>query len=326
MAKVTVLMAVYNAEQWLPKSLASILSQTLDDIQIVCVDDASTDRSLSILYDYAGEDSRIEVIKLSENHGQAHARNVGLQRAVGDYVCFLDADDWLSRDALEQAVSVYEQYPNTDSVLFRVIYVTNGAEVEYPMKPFDVLSGYEAFMRSIDWDIHGVYMVRTSIHQQHPYDETCRSYSDDNTTRIHYLLSSEVRCCQGIYYYLQHSSSTTHQVSVHRFDYLRANESMRQQLIELKVGQDVIARYENVRWLVLVDCYMFYHVHGRELSVEERRYGLSELRRVWQTIDRSLLEKKTIAKFGYRPCGSWRLFRLQEWLYFTIRGFLGKNR
>ena len=325
MAKVTVLMAVYNAEQWLHVSLASITGQTLHDIQIICVDDASTDGSLSILQDFANNDDRIEVIALTENHGQAHARNVALQRATGDYVCFLDADDRFSHDALEQAVTVFEKYPDTDSVLFRVICVTNDVEVEYSMKPFDVLTGHDAFMQSIEWDIHGVYMVRASIHQQHPYDETCRSYSDDNTTRIHYLLSREVRCCQGIYYYIQHPSSVSHQISVRRFDYLKANESMQRQLSELQVGRDIMIRYENVRWLVLVDCYMFYHVHGKELTHDERHYGLSELHRVWQTIDRSLLEKKTIAKFGYRPCRMWWIFRLQEWLYFTLRGLLGKN-
>ena len=79
-------------------------------------------------------------------------------------------------------------------------------------------------------------------------------------------------------------------------------------------------------WLNVIDLYMFYHVHGRELTTEERTYGLSELHRVWATIDRTLLNKETIAKFGYRPCQSWCVFRFQEWLYFTLRGFLGKNR
>ena len=117
----------------------------------------------------------------------------------------------------------------------------------------------------------------------------------------------------------------THQASVRRFDYLKANESMKRQLQAMGVGKEVLARYEQVRWLALVDCYMFYHVHGCELTAEERRYGLSELHRVWQMIDRTLLYKETTAKFGYRLCKSWCLFRLQEWLYFTLRGFLGKN-
>ena len=74
MPKVSVLVAVYNAKQWLPQSLGSLLSQTLQDIQVICVDDCSTDGSLTILNDYASRDQRFEVIHLEENQGQARAR------------------------------------------------------------------------------------------------------------------------------------------------------------------------------------------------------------------------------------------------------------
>lgn len=326
MAKVTVLMAVYNAERWLERSIGSLLSQTLTDWQLICIDDASTDGSLNLLRRFQQEDQRIELISLSENHGQAHARNCGLKQAQGDYICFLDADDWLSADALQQAVSVFETYDKTDCVLFHVVHVEQGLERDYPMPSFSVLTGEEAFDRSLEWQIHGVYMVRASLHQRFPYDETCRSYSDDNTTRLHYYHSHEVRSCQGIYYYFSNPTSATHQVSVRRFDYLKANESMKRQLQELGVVLPVVARYEQVRWLVLIDCYMFYHVHASELAADERRYALSELRRIWSTIDRTLLNKETTTKFGYRPCKLWWMFRLQEWCYFTLRGFLGKNR
>lgn len=324
MPKVSVFVAVYNAEQWLPRSLDSLLSQTLQDIQVICVDDCSTDGSLTILNDYASRDQRFEVIHLGENQGQAHARNVALQQAKGDYTCFLDADDWLAPDALQLMVEAFDD--ETDCVLLDVVKQYNDHEEHYPLPPFETLDGQEAFRLSLTWQIHGVYGVRTSLHQRYPYDDTCRSYSDDNTTRVHYLCSRRVRRCSGTYYYRQHASSVTHQVSVRRFDYLRANESMRWLLLELQVSAELLAVYENHRWLNLVDVYMFYHVHGSELTKAEREYGLKELYRVWATIDRKALNKKTTAKFGYRPCRSWRRFRLQEWAYFTLRGWLGKNR
>ena len=326
MAKVTVLMAVFNAQQWLSESLESLTAQTMTDWQLICIDDASTDGSLALLREWEQRDKRIEVIALSENGGQAHARNIGLLKAQGDYICFLDADDTLSADALQQAVSMFESHERTDCVLFRVRLVHDGVESPLPSQTFDVLCGMEAFRRSISgWQIHGVYMVRATLHRQYPYDETCRSYSDDNTTHLHYFHSREVRCCEGIYYYRMHSSSVTHQASVRRFDLLRANESLKRQLKDMDISQDLLAIFENRRWLNLIDCYMFYHVHGSEMSTENRSYGLSELRRIWQTIDRTLLNKETITKFGYRPCASWLLFRLQEWLYFTLRDLLGKN-
>ena len=324
MPKVSVLVAVFNAEEWLPQCLDSLRAQTLADIQVVCVDDGSTDGSLAILDDNARRDSRFEVVRLKENQGQAHARNVALQQAEGDYTCFLDADDWYAPDALQLMVDAFDD--ETDCVLMDLVMHYDDHEESYPLPPFKTLDGHEAFRLSLTWQIHGVYGVRTALHQRYPYDETCRSYSDDNTTRIHFLSARRVGCCAGCYYYRQHASSVTHQTSVRRFDYLRANESMRCQLLELNVESGLLALYENHRWMNLIDVYMFYHVHGSQLTKEERQYGLTELHRVWATIDREALNKKTTARFGYRPCRSWRLFRLQEWLYFTLRGLLGKNR
>ena len=106
--KITVLVAVYNAEKYLRDCLDSLVGQTLKEIQVLCVDDASTDHSWSILQEYATLDKRIEIIHLDKNGGQANARNIALKLAKGLYTCFLDSDDWLSPDALEQAVLKFE--------------------------------------------------------------------------------------------------------------------------------------------------------------------------------------------------------------------------
>ena len=324
---VSVLVAVYNAEHYITQCLDSLLNQTLDNIQIICVDDCSTDSSLQILHEYALRDHRVEVYKMHENSGQAKVRNEAIRHAIGKYVAFLDSDDWLSHDALEQCVTVFDNYSQTDCVLMRVLITDEqGHQKDYAKPIPSQMNGYDAFVASLDWSIHGWYVTRREFYERWPYDDTCKAYSDDNTTRIHFFHSREVRyAASAIYYYRDYSLSVTKKSSVRRFDYLRANESMKRQLEEFKVQNTVLAFYENQRWLVLIDCYMFYHVHGKELTAEERHYGLSELHRVWQTIDRSMLDKKTTAKFGYRPCGCWWLFRLQEWLYFTLRGFLGKN-
>lgn len=96
MPKISILVAVYNTAAYLPQCLDSLLSQTLKDIEVLCVDDASTDKSLEILHQYAEKDERVKVFALKENRGQAHARNVGLSHATGDYIGFVDSDDWLS--------------------------------------------------------------------------------------------------------------------------------------------------------------------------------------------------------------------------------------
>lgn len=326
MVEVTVLVAVYNAEQYLPQCIESLLNQTLSEIQIVCVDDASTDGSLQVLEQYSQRDSRIEVLRLSENHGQAYARNQGLKQAKGNYTCFLDADDWLSADALQLAVDEFRRNPEAGCVLFDLEMVYSSRSERYAMPSFQKLTGQEAFRLSLDWQIHGVYMVRTALHKRYPYDETCRAYSDDNTTRIHYLASESVCRCKGVYYYRQHDQSVTHSVSVRRFDFLRANESMKRQLTDMGADDSVMRQWETTRLLVLVDCYMFYHCHGSDLPATDAAYGLSELHRVWGNIDSRLVDKSVARKFGYRLMPRWWMFRLQEWFYFTLRGLLGRNK
>ena len=90
---------IYNTEPWLEECLNSVCHQTLNNIEIICVNDGSTDHSLDILKKYAELDERIIVIN-QENEGSSKARNTGLKCAKGNYVYFLDSDDFIDGDAL----------------------------------------------------------------------------------------------------------------------------------------------------------------------------------------------------------------------------------
>ena len=99
--KVSVVIPVYNASPYLRECLDSVLSQSLSEIELVCVDDGSSDDSLRILTAYAEKDSRVSVITQS-NSGAGKARNHGLEQAAGEYVLFLDGDDSLLEGSLEK--------------------------------------------------------------------------------------------------------------------------------------------------------------------------------------------------------------------------------
>jgi len=101
MIKVSVIVPVYNVEKYLGECLDSLIGQTLQDIEIIAVNDGSTDDSLQILNEYAAKDGRIKVYS-QQNSGQSAARNRGLSVAAGEYVAFIDADDWVDRDFLEK--------------------------------------------------------------------------------------------------------------------------------------------------------------------------------------------------------------------------------
>lgn len=101
MLKVSVIVPVYNVEKYLPDSLDSLCNQTLKDIEIICVNDGSTDGSLNILSEYLNLDSRIKVID-KVNEGAAAARNAGMETAAGEYIGFVDSDDWVDADFYEK--------------------------------------------------------------------------------------------------------------------------------------------------------------------------------------------------------------------------------
>lgn len=101
----SIIVPVYNAEQWLRRCLDSVRGQTCGDWECICVDDGSEDDSFSILQEYSGRDARFAMFTQS-HQGIGPARNIGMSVAKGDYLVFLDADDTLMLDALEQLQGV----------------------------------------------------------------------------------------------------------------------------------------------------------------------------------------------------------------------------
>ena len=110
-------MPVYNVEAYIRKSLDSVVNQTLKDIEAICVDDCSPDGSGRILDEYAAKDKRIRVFHLEKNGGPGVARNFALGKAKGEYIMFLDPDDWYELNACELAYNQISTNQN-DMVMF----------------------------------------------------------------------------------------------------------------------------------------------------------------------------------------------------------------
>ena len=103
--QVSVIIPIYNVEKYLKQCLNSIINQTLKDIEIICVNDCSTDKSLHILEEFALKDNRIKIIDLKQNKGVSNARNIGLELAKGEYIYLIDSDDWIDNNYLEIMVN-----------------------------------------------------------------------------------------------------------------------------------------------------------------------------------------------------------------------------
>lgn len=117
--KVSVIIPVFNAEKYLKKCLNSVLNQTLTDIEIICINDGSTDNSIEILTEYSNKDDRIKLFDIS-NHGQGYARNIALKEARGEYISFVDADDWIREDSL-QLLYYKSKFDDLDVLFFQLI-------------------------------------------------------------------------------------------------------------------------------------------------------------------------------------------------------------
>ncbi len=105
MPKVSIIVPIYNVDKYLSECLTSLTNQTLKDIEIICINDGSTDNSLEVLKNFASKDSRIKVINNQQNEGPSIARNIGMQTATGDYIGFVDSDDWIAPDFYEKLYS-----------------------------------------------------------------------------------------------------------------------------------------------------------------------------------------------------------------------------
>lgn len=100
--KVSVIMSLFNVEKYMNTAIDSVLNQTLQDIELICINDGSVDNSLQIAQDYAKKDSRVTVLTYEDTKGQAYARNRGMDIAKGKYIGYVDGDDWVEPDMFEK--------------------------------------------------------------------------------------------------------------------------------------------------------------------------------------------------------------------------------
>ena len=129
MVKISVIIPVYNSEKYLKECLDSVLNQSFNDFEVICINDGSTDSSLKILNDYQSKDSRIKIIS-KENNGAASARNIGIKESQGEYVYFMDSDDILELTALEELYDLAET-KNLDLIIFKLINFDDGTVEKY---------------------------------------------------------------------------------------------------------------------------------------------------------------------------------------------------
>lgn len=215
MARISIIVPVYNVGQHLRKCLDSILGQTFRDWELICVDDGSTDGSADILAEYAARDGRIRTIRQA-NAGQSAARNRGLDEAGGEYVMFCDADDWVEPDWCEALHGAIVGQPDIDLVVARAFIDgtcdrkrRKALEANQKLRFRGVCRASADLFPRVD---HAVWMkiYRRSLIERHavrfPVGELC----EDWTFSYAYLsVCGNVRFLdRALYHYVQRDGST----------------------------------------------------------------------------------------------------------------------
>ncbi len=118
--KISIIIPVYNVEKYLRECLDSCINQTLADIEIICVDDASPDNSIKILEEYQQQDSRIKIFRHEKNKNLGAARNTGLKNATGKYIWFIDSDDYIDKKACQILYDAIKEF-DVDMLCFSAL-------------------------------------------------------------------------------------------------------------------------------------------------------------------------------------------------------------
>lgn len=106
--KVSVIIPAYNAEKYIKMTVESIINQTLKEIEVIIINDGSTDNTLSIINELEKKDDRIIIIN-NENKGVSYSRNIGIKKSRGEYLAFIDADDWIEKNYLKDTYNIAEK-------------------------------------------------------------------------------------------------------------------------------------------------------------------------------------------------------------------------
>lgn len=206
---ISVIIPVYNAQKYLRRCLNSVKNQTYKNLEIILVDDGSTDRSPRICDEYARKDRRFKVIHKS-NGGVSSARNVGIKISGGGYIVFVDSDDWLTRDSIN---ILYTKLKNTDADLCCGNYysvLVSGLKLNrfYSDTEFSLENFYElAAFAGGAFPAWATLFKRELIQNDFPTDVCLH---EDTVFVYKYLLNCEkvATCSYGVYYY-NHLSNTS---------------------------------------------------------------------------------------------------------------------
>lgn len=287
---ISIIMPVYNAEKYLKRSIESIINQTYKDIEIILVNDGSTDGSLNICADYQKKDNRIKVIN-QKNSGVSAARNRGIDEATGNYIMFIDSDDYIEENMIEDMAGKITDN-DIDLVIsgIRMNYVKDGQVIkteEYRLK--DSIYSVEELLNAILVDIDLICicgpcckLYKREILKNNNIKFTNEfTMGEDTWYNLDYIdaCTGRIVTLSNIYYnYMRENPNSL--FTKYYEDYIKITEKVYNKflnLMERKANKEAIARYEKnyIFNLIYANAINFRYDTTYKKKIEDLQYSLN---------------------------------------------------
>jgi glycosyltransferase involved in cell wall biosynthesis len=229
--KYSFVIPMYNSAQWMDKAINSVLNQSYSNWELICVDDGSQDETVSKIEYLMKSYSQIKLLK-QKNSGPAIARESAIKIASGDYIVYLDSDDYVSIDYLSE---IQKQTANYPDVIVPELMSQKSGSAFYSFNNINGLNvgrsiaGKDAFRMTFPWKIHGFACYKTSLMKRFAVGDNAHfnNYnSDEYITRVIFLNSSLVVISGGKYFHVDNEDSITKRSSIRQLSYLMTEEKL----------------------------------------------------------------------------------------------------
>lgn len=245
---VSVIIPIYNTAKYLKKCIESVLNQTFEDIEVICVNDCSSDDSPEILKEYSLSDNRIKIINFSENRGVSIARNEGLNIAKGEFIYFMDSDDWLDENYIEEMFGKIKAQ-NTDIVINANYVNEYEAQDKKEYSYFEFIKDEKEYsaclIQRLFPPVVWARMYRKSFLQKHNiiFPVIKCGAEDVYFSNICDLIKGRVYTYKGSYYhYFQHTESFT-KGTARGFHYIEAFKMLYNSMLKNNISTENIKLY-----------------------------------------------------------------------------------
>ena len=248
--KISIIIPVYNVGKYLDECLESCINQTLEDIEIICVDDASPDNSIKILEEYQQKDSRIKIFRHEKNKNLGGARNTGLENATGEYVWFVDSDDYIDTKACQILYDTIKEF-DVNMLCFSALSFLNINEKRKYFRPdsFQGVQINKVYHPKTNWrevNFYNLnvsacmYLTKRNVIQKFRFREGAWHEDTDFTPILLASVDSFCNIPYTAYFRRTHSSSITQQAITEKKleDLINAAESLDKFIAQNKIKKD----------------------------------------------------------------------------------------